>query len=63
MGTTMAGPGEVVETMGEYKDFGGIMMPTRKTQKGGGMTVEAEVIKLEINGAIDQSIFTKPDGI
>ena len=63
MGETMAGPGEIVEKMSAYQPYGGIMIATKRVQEAGGMTFEIEVVKVDVNGTIDEAIFTKPSGI
>lgn len=63
MGETMMGPGEVVETISEYKEFEGVMMPIKMVQDAGGMTIEIEITGIEINGEVDPSMFEKPEGI
>jgi zinc protease len=62
-GQTMAGPGEVIETYDAYKPFGGIMMPTKTVQKAGGMDVSVEIVKIDVNGKYDETLFKKPEGI
>jgi hypothetical protein len=63
VGETMTGPGEVVEKMSAYQPYGGIMIATKRVQEAGGLTFEIEVVKVDVNGTIDESIFTKPSGI
>jgi len=63
MGETMMGPGVIVEAVSEYKKFGGIMVPTKILQEAGGMSFDVEMTKIEVNGQVDASIFTKPEGI
>jgi predicted Zn-dependent peptidase len=63
MGETMMGPGEIVEKMSDYKEFNGIMMPTKMIEEGGGMTFEVEMTRIDINAEYDASIFNKPEGI
>jgi len=62
-GQTMAGPGEVIETYDAYKPFGGIMMPTKTVQKAGGMDVSVDIVKIDVNGKYDETLFKKPEGI
>lgn len=62
-GQTMAGPGEVIETYDAYKPFGGIMMATKTVQKAGGMDMTIDVVKIDVNGKYDETLFKKPDGI
>jgi zinc protease len=63
MGQTMMGPGEIVETYTEFKKYGPIMQPARIMQDAGGLEMEIEIVKMEVNGEIDNSIFKKPEGI
>jgi predicted Zn-dependent peptidase len=63
MGETMAGPGEIVITMGDYVEYGGVMMPSTRLRDMGEMTMEIEVVSVEINGSYDESLFVKPEGI
>ncbi len=63
MGQTMMGPGKIVETYSEFKKYGPIMQPARIMQDAGGIGIEIEIVKMEINGEIDGSIFEKPEGI
>ena len=62
-GETMAGPGEVIEAYDAYKPFGGLMIPTKTIQKAGGMDISVEVVKIDVNGKYDETLFKKPDGI
>ncbi len=63
MGETMAGPGEVVETLSDYQTYGNIMLPGKRVQEAGGMSIETELVDVKVNGEYDASIFEKPEGI
>jgi predicted Zn-dependent peptidase len=62
-GETMMGPGEIVGVVSDYKEYGGIMVPTKIVQDAGGMKIEIELTSIEVNGEYDTSIFSKPEGI
>jgi len=63
MGQTPAGPGEIVRTFSDYRDFGGIMLPTSQVQETGMITLEIKIADIAINGEYDESIFEKPEGL
>ncbi len=63
MGQTMAGPGEIVSTYSEWKEFAGTKHPVKTNRDMGPMTMDVEVTSMTVNGKIDESIFTKPEGI
>ena len=63
MGQTMAGPGEIVRKLSDYRDFGGIMLPTAQVQEAGMITLEIKIDDITINGDYDESVFEKPDGL
>lgn len=63
MGMSMAGPGEIIESYADFKPFGGVMLPTKMVQKAGGMSFEGEMVKIDVNGKIDETMFNKPEGI
>lgn len=62
MEQTMAGPGESVSSLADYKDFSGLKLPTKISRASGGMTFDVEVVKTTINGPFDASLFAKPEG-
>ena len=60
---TAASPmGEVaVEvTVSDYKNFGGVLMPTRSKQKAGGQELDISVSNVGVNEAIPPEIFNPP---
>jgi hypothetical protein len=59
----VAGPSEIVEKMSDYKQYGDIMLPSKREQDTGAMTFEVELVNVTINGQYDASIFEKPEGI
>ena len=63
MANTVAGPSEIVEKMSDYKQYGDIMLPSKREQDTGAMTFEVELVNVTINGQYDASIFEKPEGI
>ncbi len=63
MAVTMAGPGEVVEKLSDYKQYGDIMLPAMRTQDTGAMTFDIELVNVTVNGQYDTTIFNKPEGI
>jgi len=63
MGQTMAGPGEIVVKMSDFKEFGGIMVPTKRVQEAGQIGMEVELTSVTINGEFDETIFDKPEGL
>lgn len=62
-GETLMGPGVIVETMDDYREFGGIMIPMKSVEEAGGMIVEVETVTINVNGEYDASVFEKPEGI
>lgn len=44
----------------EYKDFNGILYPSKQVQSVMGQLIEMKVDKLEVNTGLDDSIFVKP---
>ncbi len=62
-GATMAGPGEVVETYGDFRDYQGIKLPARSVEKSGPMETTTDVSTVEMNGKIDPGLFVKPAGL
>jgi predicted Zn-dependent peptidase len=63
MGQTPMGPGEIVVSYDDYKEYSGIMMPDKVVREFSGMSMEALVKSRIINGDLDTSIFNKPPGI
>ncbi len=63
MAETMTGPGEVVEKLSDYTQYGDIMLPAKRSQDTGAITIDIDLVKVTINGQYDESIFVKPEGI
>jgi len=63
MGETMAGPGEVVEKLSDYQQYGDIMLPAMRIQDTGAMTFDVKLNNVTINGQFDATIFDKPEGM
>ncbi len=47
-------------TVSEYKNFGGVLMPTRSKQKAGGQELEVSVSNVGVNEALPPDIFNPP---
>jgi hypothetical protein len=47
-------------TVSDYKNFGGVLMPTRSKQKAGGQELEISVSNVGVNEAIPPDIFNPP---
>lgn len=63
MATTMTGPGEVVEKLSDYRQYGDIMLPAMRTQDTGTLKFDIELVNVTVNGQYDATIFNKPEGI
>jgi zinc protease len=63
MATTMAGPGEVVEKLSDYRQYGDIMLPATRTQDTGTLKFDIDLVNVTVNGQYDATIFNKPEGI
>jgi len=50
-------------TVSDYKNFGGVLMPTRSKQKAGGQELEVSVTSVGVNEAIPPDIFNPPADI
>jgi hypothetical protein len=51
---------DVEVTVSDYKNFGGVLMPTRSKQKAGGQELEISVSSVGVNEAIPPDIFNPP---
>jgi hypothetical protein len=51
---------DVEVTVSDYKNFGGVLMPTRSKQKAGGQQLEISVSNVGVNEAIPPDIFNPP---
>jgi hypothetical protein len=47
-------------TVSEYKNFGGVLMPTRSKQRAGGQELEVSVSNVGVNEAVPPDIFNPP---
>jgi hypothetical protein len=47
-------------TVSEYKNFGGVLMPTRSKQRAGGQELEVSVSNVGVNEALPSDIFNPP---
>jgi zinc protease len=63
MGMSMAGPAETTEAYSDFKSYQGVLLPAHTLQKAGGMETNIEVMQVDVNGQIDQSLFKKPAGL
>lgn len=63
MGQTMAGPGETVETIADYANAGGIKVPAKISRDSGGMKMEIQLNKAEVNVSYDDALFEKPGSL
>jgi hypothetical protein len=54
---------EVEMNVSDYKNFGGILFPTKSTQKAGGQDVEINVERIGINEPIPPGAMEPPDDI
>jgi zinc protease len=58
---SMSGPADQVINSSDWKDFGGISIPTRaKVLQNGQETLSVEVTEVEINPTVDPKLFEKP---
>jgi len=62
-GQTIAGPGEVVQTIIENKVFNGLSFPVVIKQEAGGLTFDIQLSTVTVNGEVDESLFVKPSGL
>jgi hypothetical protein len=51
---------DVEVRVSDYKNFGGVLMPTRSKQKAGGQELEISVSNVGVNEAIPPNIFNPP---
>lgn len=63
IGETMAGPGEVTESLSGYQKAGGIMLPGKVSRDANGTKMEVELVKGEINVDYDPAMFAKPGSL
>ncbi len=63
MAETMTGPGEIVEKLSDYTQYGDIMLPAARSQNTGALTFDIKLVNVTVNGQYDATIFTKPEGI
>jgi predicted Zn-dependent peptidase len=63
MGQTMAGISQVTERYRDHKKAAGIMVPGKINREGGGMTIDIEVVKADVNATYDTALFQKPDSL
>lgn len=57
------GPAMITIQLFDYKDFGGIKLPSRIEQHVGDQTVSISDISYTMNGEIDSGMFEKPEGM
>jgi zinc protease len=50
-------------TVSDYKNFGGVLMPTRSKQKAGGQELEVSVTSVGVNEAIPPDTFNPPGDV
>jgi len=51
---------DVEVVVSDYKDFGGVLVPTRSKQKAGGQQLEVSVTSVGVNEAIPPELFNPP---
>lgn len=61
MAETQVGPAEIVETILSFTDAAGMKLPGSLHREGGPMTFDIEYTNTEINAAINEVDFQKPD--
>jgi hypothetical protein len=56
-------PPRIVKTLGDYRPFGGVVLPTRQTEKVQGYEVDLTIEDVAINVTIPQEQFALPDAV
>lgn len=56
-------PPRIVKTLGDYRPFGGIILPTRQTEKMQGYEVDLTIEDVAINVNIPQEQFDLPSAV